>query len=416
MTRTIDVFVGADATRVGRLYYNRRGSRESSALEYDDAWLANEIRFPIDPATQLVKGPQYPQRTSASVFHSAIGDTEPDGWAKNIIMRDHVKRRERGEDLEPLDALSYLLAVDDLARVGALRLRDENGVFQRAAGQGRRTPPRIELPDLLAATRAVENNRESASDLEYLRGRGTSLGGQRPKCTISDDGRLAIGKFPSVQDTRPVPAGEVLALQLARSAGIDAATAELVDAGGSPVAVIRRFDRTNDGGRLMYISAATLLGVDPRKEHAYTAIVDGIRQHGADAAADIAELWRRIAFSILITNVDDHLMNHGFLHTERGLWRLAPAFDINPFPDRARELKVWISESAGPAATIKGLMSVVPYFGISMKKARSILAEVENAVSEWRAHGSRLMTSDELELYAPAFEHRERQAARDATR
>jgi serine/threonine-protein kinase HipA len=415
MTRTIDVLVGDQAALVGRLYYNKRGSRESSALEYDDSWLGNEIRFPIDPAARLVRGPQYPPRTVDSIFHSAIADTEPDGWAKNVIARDHAKRRERGEDLEPLTALGYLLAVDDLARIGALRFRDEDGVFQRASGRGRRTPPLLELADLLAATRAVETNSESASDLEYLRGRGTSLGGQRPKCTISDDGELAIGKFPSVQDTRPVPAGEVLALQLARSAGINAASAELVDAGGSPVAVIRRFDRTPDGGRLMYVSAATLLGVDPRKEHSYTALVDAIRQHGADAATDIEELWRRIGFSILINNVDDHLMNHGFLHTERGQWRLAPAFDINPFPDRARELKVWISESAGPAATIKGLLSVVPYFGISPKRARSILGELEAAVATWRARGRALMSVAELELYAPAFEHREREAARDAS-
>ena len=94
--------------------------------------------------------------------------------------------------------------------MGALRFRDQEGVFQRPTEDGRRTaPPLIELGALLAASRAVENNKETAADLAYLRGRGTSLGGLRPKCTvIDDDGTLSIGKFPSVADERAVTKGE----------------------------------------------------------------------------------------------------------------------------------------------------------------------------------------------------------------
>ncbi len=161
-------------------------------------------------------------------------------------------------------------------------------------------------------SRAVETNSETAADLAYLRGRATSLGGMRPKCTVIDgEGRLSIGKFPSVTDERAVTKGEVLALRLAARAGINAAHAQIVDSAGLPVALIRRFDRTHDGDRFMYISAATLIGAEPRdpREHAYTEIVDALRIDGADAQTDIEELWRRIAFSILITNVDDHLLN-----------------------------------------------------------------------------------------------------------
>jgi hypothetical protein len=99
-------------------------------------------------------------------------------------------------------------------------------------------------------------------------------------------------------------------------------------ADGSPVALIRRFDRRGNGQRVMYISAATMLGVEATEpdDHTYTQIVDAIRVNGADAQADIQELWRRIVFAILITNVDDHLRNHGFLHEDRALWRLSPPF------------------------------------------------------------------------------------------
>lgn len=142
-------------------------------------------------------------------------------------------------------------------------------------------------------------------------------------------------------------------------------------------------------------------------------VVDAIRQHGADVQADIEELWRRIAFGILISNFDDHLHNHGFLHVANGQWRLSPVFDINPFPDRQRELKTWISEDAGPAATIDAILAVAPYFGLDTKRVNSVLTQVERAVSTWRSVGHDLgMSQAELDQFADAFEHRERDAVR----
>lgn len=422
MKRTIAIHLGREGRPLGALRYDQQGARESASFEYDAAWLAAPDRFAIEPGLPLVGGPQFHRKVrDGSVFHAAIADTEPDGWARRVIQRDHAKRRQVARraghpvDARPLNSMDYLLAVDDVSRVGALRLQDEDGRYQRTVEEGRRAaPPLIELAQLLAATRAVETNTETEADLAYLRGRGTSLGGLRPKCSvIDDDSRLVIGKFPSVTDERPVTKGEVLALRLARRAGIDAAEARLVDSDGSPVALIRRFDRTVGGERLMYVSAATMLGAEPADpgEHSYTEIVDALRQYGSHAAADIEQLWRRIAFSILITNVDDHLLNHGFLHVDRGQWRLAPAFDVNPFPDRVRELKTWISEETGPEATIDALLSVIAYFRITRKRAHVILAEVEGSVATWQEEGRALgMTPDELEAFADAFEHDERHA------
>jgi serine/threonine-protein kinase HipA len=272
----------------------------------------------------------------------------------------------------------------------------------------------MELAALLGASRAVELQTDTAADLVYLLGPATSLGGLRPKCSVlDDDGSLAIGKFPSVSDERSIPHGEVLALSLARTAGIDAATARIVHADGTPVALIRRFDRTAQNVRLLYISAATLLGsYDPEAQPTYTQIVDALRQHGSRPQADIDELFRRIAFSILITNIDDHLRNHGFLHEEFGRFRLSPAFDVNPFPDRARELKTWISEETGPDASIEALLSVAAYFRVPRDKAHRIVREVERAVATWRATGKTLgMIDRDLDAFEAAFEHRERTVA-----
>ena len=100
------------------------------------------------------------------------------------------------------------------------------------------------------------------------------------------------------------------------------------------------------------------------------------------------------------------------MHVDRGLWRLAPAFDINPFPERLRELKTWVSEEVGPEATIDALMSVLPYFRISQSRAKEILAQVEQAVSGWTEEGRALgMTVADLDSFSDAFEHRERAAA-----
>lgn len=415
MKRNIQVMLGAGGVPLGELRYDRQGRRESAAFAYTSDWLADAECFAIDPALPLVSGFQFhARRGEGSLFHGAIADTEPDGWGRRVILRDHAKRRGAARaqsgpaTMDVLGELDFLLAVDDESRVGALRFRDEEGVYQGAfGGDGRRTPPLLELRQLIASSQAVETSTETAQDLVYLRGRATSLGGLRPKCSLRDnDGRLAIGKFPSVADQRPVTKGEVLALHLARDAGIQAADARLVMSEGLPVALIRRFDRRNDGTRIPYISAATMIGAerDDPFEHTYTELVDALRIHGRDAQLDIEELFRRIAFSILINNVDDHLHNHGFLHVGHGQWRLAPAFDVNPFPDRARELKTWISRRTGPEASLAALRSEAPYFRITPTRCEAIMGDVTAAVTQWRQRGTLIgMTGVELDAFADAF-------------
>lgn len=422
MNRQIKVYLGNEKRPVGTLFFNASGNRESSGVEYSPSWIELEDSFEIDPALPLVHGRVFrSNKEGSSVFPGAIADSEPDGWAKQVILRSCGKQRKESKDRgqpinDPLTSLDFLLAVDDFSRIGALRFQDEKGVFQRAGERGKRTaPPLIELNSLLRATRAVETDTETAADLEYLRGRGTSVGGLRPKCTIIDqNGSLSIGKFPSVRDTYSVTKGEVLALHIAKAAGIQAAQASIVESEGIPVALIKRFDRGSRGDRIPYVSAATLLGIEDSHEvHAYTEIVDALKRYSADYQADAEELWRRIALTILITNVDDHMRNHGFLHVEKNRWRLSPAFDINPFPDKRRVLKTWIAESAGDMASIQSLMQAAPYFGLGFRRACDLLSSVESAVANWRQIGKEIgMTNGELNAFETAFEHEERHFAR----
>lgn len=163
MSRTITVHIGEGGHLVGHLHYNLEGARESASFAYDASWLESPDRFAIDPAfLRLVTGPQFHKRAhrDATVFHGAIADTEPDGWGKRVILRDHAKQRAEGritgpQSDRPLNQLDFLLAVDDHSRVGALRFRDESGTFQRDAADGRRRPPpNVSLAQLVASSRA----------------------------------------------------------------------------------------------------------------------------------------------------------------------------------------------------------------------------------------------------------------------
>lgn len=419
----VDVCLGQVAIPVGQLIYVRQGQRENTTFAYSEQWLNDTQRFEISPDLELVPGYQSRRAPSKhdSAFHFALADTAPDAWGRRVIAREHAKRRKEIPKAAALTELDYLLAVDDFSRIGAIRLRDRDGRYLRTTEEGRRTtPPLIELQHMFEASRAVERGKETAEDLRYLQGKGTSLGGMRPKCTIVDDnGALAIGKFPSVNDARSVTRGEVLALRLARLAGIDAATARIVEIDKIPVALIERFDRTPDSGRIPYLSAASMLQASREDEHSYVEIVDAIRACGDQPTEDARQLWRRITFNHLITNVDDHLQNHGFLHSGHGHWRLAPAFDINPFPDKDQESKTWLSEEDGPITDIGLLMARCERFGLTVEQALATLGDIYRAVSDWRSVALSRdigLSPDEIDDFAPAFEHAELEAAKKLLR
>jgi serine/threonine-protein kinase HipA len=316
----LEVCLGAAEHAVGKLVYVRAGQREFSQFAYRESWLSDPRFFDISPDLDRTAGHQVRRATTSddAVFFFALADTEPDSWGRRVIARAHAKERHRNPSLGPLTELDYLCAVDDHSRIGALRLRDAGKRYLRSVEAGQRTaPPFLELEHMLLASRAVEMSRESAEDLKYLLGKATSLGGLRPKCSIvDDDGALALGKFPSVSDERSVTRGEVLALRLAQLAGIEAATARVVIVQGEPVAVVRRFDRTTEHARIPYVSAATLLQARRRDERAYTEVVDAMRGSCRDFKQDVQQLWRRLVFNHLITNVDDHLHNMGFLYAD----------------------------------------------------------------------------------------------------
>ena len=189
LQQTVQLALGEAALSLGSLSYGKDGKREYSTFAYGESWLSATGRFEISPDLPLIAGHQFRKAPSKddAIFHFAFADTEPDGWGFRVIARDHAKRRKAAQAAgEPvtgasLTEMDYLRGVDDLSRIGAIRLMDERGRFLRTLEEdGRGTPPLLELAQMMAATRAVEMNKETEADLRYLRGRGTSLGGMRP--------------------------------------------------------------------------------------------------------------------------------------------------------------------------------------------------------------------------------------------
>jgi serine/threonine-protein kinase HipA len=382
---------------VGRLHAAERGS--SVSFEYTTEWLQRDGAFAIDPTSlPLQRGAHH-----AATLFGAIQDCGPDRWGRVLIERA-VRKKVLAQ--KPYHEIDYVLALDDASRIGALRLRVDAKSPFLAATSGK-LPPLVRLTAPLRATDAIHTETETAQDLRFLLGAGSPLGGARPKSAVSlADDRLAIAKFPKPDDTRDIAAGEILALTLAAQAGIHVAEHRLLSVSNQSVAVITRFDRTGKN-RIPFISAASLLGLPHGDAGAYTMLADGIRQFGNHVTADLRELWRRLVFSLLASNYDDHLRNHGFLMREPGRWSLSPAYDINPVPemDRVHMSKTAISEDQVEPTIVVALASA-ERFGLKATESKKILREVFTAVSGWRKTGQKLrLKASTLDAYASAFEH-----------
>ena len=395
---------------VGHLWARVRKNRESATFEYDPAWLRHPARFALEPALVLGHGPHH--TAAGRRIFGAIGDSAPDRWGRVLIQREE-RRKARAEGRAPrtLREADYLLGVGDIARQGALRFAErEGGPF---LANGVQIPPLVNLAKLLDAALRMSADEGSDEDLKLLLAPGSSLGGARPKASVIDrDGHLAIAKFPQHDDLVPVTRWEAVALTLAAKAGIPAPEWRLEEVAARSVLLLRRFDREG-GRRIPFVSAMSLLDATDNEPRSYLEIADALRRYGARPEGDCAGLWRRMVLSILISNTDDHLRNHGFLYDPAGGWRLSPVYDLNPIPVdiKPRILTTAIDEADG-TASLELAFAVAEHFRLKEKAARAIAREVGAAVSRWRETAASLgLSANEIERMSSAFEHEELKAA-----
>jgi serine/threonine-protein kinase HipA len=397
--------------QMGSLRRQKSRSGDIFSFEYEPAWLQKPEAFSFDPDLALVNGPQYPVPGRPN-FGNFL-DSSPDRWGRVLMQRrENIRARHEGRRARSLTEWDFVLGVHDETRLGALRFRDPNSGGFIDSDDKFAAPPIASLRELQAASLQFESH---AGDEEHpgyerwltqLYAPGTSLGGARPKASVRDEeGALCLAKFPSRQDRRDVGAWELVAHRLGARAGINLPHARALRAPDSAYTTFlaRRFDRTAEGRRLAFVSAMTLTQrTDGEAGASYLELVDLLQSQGSHTHHDCLELFRRVVFSILIHNTDDHLRNHGFIIGAQGI-SLSPAYDINPSNDRS-ELSLAINE-VDTTCDVSIALEAHADYGLSKIEADEIIAKATAAVASWRREATLLgIPKTDQELMAPACE------------
>lgn len=393
-------------TLVGTLHSVFSKNKEHFSFSYDDSWLISSQAQKIDPDLHLYAGPQH--SINNKNFRSFL-DSSPDRWGR-LLMKRRETLLARLEQRRPtaLNDIDYLLGVHDTNRLGALRFKlKADGPFldnQTLLA----TPPLSALRELEHASLQIETNPDT-NDPDYVKwlymlmAPGSSLGGARPKASVIDERQqLWIAKFPSRYDEYDIAAWEYLTYRLAITAGITMAPSYIQRFNDSHHTFLtQRFDRTSTG-RLHFTSAMTQLGYyDGDYEASYLELAQFLTEQGANTKKDLEQLWRRIVFSIAVSNTDDHLRNHGFIY-QKGGWVLSPAYDLNPTtPSYGLHLAINdIDHSLDYALAFE----VADFFQLKNQEAQTIYQEVINSVERWQAIATELkIPRSEQQLLEAAF-------------
>lgn len=413
-----DIYVYADweglkdPLLMGKLYSELLRGKEIFSFEYSPEWLKSGQAQLLDPDLQLFSGLQYLNDNSKLNFGLFL-DSSPDRWGR-ILMRRREAAMARSENRseDNLFETDYLLGVYDGHRMGGLRFKTEQGGPFMNDNKALASPPWTSINELEQISLRLEDD-NVVNDPEYIKwlnmlvAPGSSLGGARPKASIlNNDGGLWIAKFPSKKDEGDVGGWEIVTHQMAIDAGIEMAEAQAKKFSSNyHTFLTKRFDRTNSGNRIHFASAMTLLGHidgnDFTEGASYLELVDFITSQGARPDQDLKQLWRRIVFSICVSNTDDHLRNHGFMLSHDG-WILSPAYDINPV-ETGTGLKLNISDSDN-ALDLELAKEVAHFFRLKNKIANEIIEEVKASVRNWKSLASkRGISTTEQELKSRAF-------------
>jgi serine/threonine-protein kinase HipA len=401
----VHIDLNGETRPVGIARCNRARGAEIILFEYSRAWLNDPAHFALEPALALTRGTFAP--SAGLPTFGSIGDSAPDTWGRRLMQRAERRLADReGRAVHTLTESSYLLGVADETRLGALRFRwIGEEAFQAPTHVG--VPLLIELGRLLQITERILRDEETDEDLQLIFAPGYSLGGARPKASVVDQhGHLSIAKFSKETDDYSIETWEEIALRLADRAGIATPQHELIHIGGKAVMLSRRFDRAGEV-RIPFLSAMAMLGAKDGQRGSYPELVDALTQHGAQAKSDAHALYRRVVFNVLISNVDDHLRNHGFLWLGYAGWSLSPVYDLNPVPSdlKARVLSTNINLDEG-TCSLDLLESASEYFALTLAQARETIKEVATVTSTWReiakTSGARAV---EINRMATAFEH-----------
>lgn len=343
---------------------------------YGRSYLEREDRIPLYlPELPLERGPIAPL---VGEIAGCIADAAPDAWGQRVIL-NHLVGNANAETTD-LGLITYLLESGS-DRPGALDFQvSASDYVSRAKDQAT-------LDEMARSAQLVEEGVPLTPALDQALLHGSSVGGARPKALLRDGERELIAKFSSTTDTYPVVKGELIAMELARRAGLDVARVELTQALGRDALLVERFDRPGDGRRRAMVSALTMLGLEEMAARyaSYADLADLVRARFTDAALTLRELFGRIIFNILSGNNDDHARNHSAFWDGTELI-LTPAYDICPAPRGGGETAqaMAIGRDGFRMSQVAGCVERASTYLLSEKEAREIVdRQIETIEGEW---------------------------------
>ena len=392
---------------IGELSYDSVRGNDTYGFEFDKEWLADYDGLFLSDDLNNYLGAQYTQ-PGQEIF-ACFSDALPDRWGRTLLnRREQIAATDEKRAVRRLSSFDYLIGIDDFSRMGGCRFAETKGGTFINTEESLRVPPLANVRELMRAAHEIELSEEehvlpSKKWIVQLLHPGTSLGGARPKASVLDeDGSLTVAKFPSRKDDYDVAAWEHFCHVMARKAGINVADTRLISGGDYHILLSKRFDRAADGKRIHFASALTLLGLtdgdNASTGYGYPDIVDFILQHGANVEQNLEELYRRVAFNIIVGNSDDHFRNHGFLLTRRG-WELSPAYDLNPTLSDHQSLLINRSTNE---ADLGILLASSDDYMLPHDRAAAIIAEIKAAMQQWQTTATRLsLPARDIATFAP---------------
>ncbi len=344
---------------MGILTANPGREKEIFSFEYDPSWLKNPKSLVLDPSLKLFSGKQFVPENLKN-FGTFL-DSAPDRWGRTLIQRKEAlsAKKEKRPELRLFES-DYLLGVYDAHRMGGLRFKFKDGPFLDNHKHDT-TPPWIKLRELEAISLKleeanIEKNPQYSEWLQMLFVPGSSLGGARPKASVTDpNNHLWIAKFPSCSDDHDVGGWEYIVHELAKNSGAS-----------------------------------------------YLEMINLLIELGSKPNADLEELWKRIVFYVCVSNTDDHLRNHAFLLSQEG-WILSPAYDMNP-NEFDSGLCLNISETSNDL-DLELVLEVSEAFRVKKERAKALIQKIKKEVSQWQTLAKQLgIPEREQDRKAKAFE------------
>jgi serine/threonine-protein kinase HipA len=349
---------------------------------YGRSYLARPNAVEIDPMELKLGSRTYETVLMKGVF-GALRDAGPDFWGRRVIEK-HAGLAELGE-------LDYLLhSPDDRAGALGFGLGQSPPAPMRQFNQMINLEKLQALADLLMSDEPLPPRADAAglAQAEELLLPGTSMGGARPKVVVEDAVGLWLAKFNRPDDKWNSARVEHAMLTLGRACGLTTAGSRIETVGNREALLVKRFDREKvpDGYvRARMVSALTLLHADEspqsRERWSYILLAEELRRISADPKRDAAQLFRRMCFNALISNIDDHPRNHAVFAPDRD-WRLSPAYDLtpsSPISIERRDLAMACGD-LGRYANANNLLSQAARFLLSRDEAAHIVDDMEARV------------------------------------